>query len=484
MSDRLSTGIPGLDEVTGGGFLPARSYLVRGPPGAGKSLLGLHFLTAEGAGTPLFVNMGEPAGDVVENAASFGFDLDDVELVDLSPDVDAFVDRGTYSVFEPSEVEGAPVAREIADAVDEVEPDRVFVDPMTQLRYLAPDAHQFRQQVLSFLRYLKGQGATVLFTSQDSTSTPDDDLQFMSDGVVHLGRGEVRTIEVQKFRGSGFDGGAHTARITDEGMVVSPRLRPRDHSQAFEPVAVPSGVPELDELLHGGVDRGTVTIISGPTGAGKTTTATQFMKEAAGRGERSVIYSFEESRETLIHRSESLNIPVRAMLERDTLAIEEYGTRDRSVDEFTRQLRRDVEENDTRIVMLDAVDGFRQGLAGEDRDVAQELHDIGRYLKNVGVTAIFVNEVGSITGEFEATEENVSYIADNIIVLRYIELSGELRKAIGVLKKRTGDFERTLRELEMTQHGIKVGEPLTGLRGILTGTPEWTDDPGARDGRD
>jgi circadian clock protein KaiC len=484
VTDRLSTGIDGLDEITNGGFLAGRSFLVRGPPGAGKSLLGLHFLTAEAAATPLFVNMGEPAADVRENAASFGFDLD-VELLDLSPDADAFVDRETYTVFASGEVEGAPLAEEIGDAVEAVDPDRVFVDPMTQLRYLAPDAHQFRRQVLSFLRYLKGHGATVLFTSQDSPNTPDDDLQFMADGVVHLDRGSVRTVEVQKFRGSDFQSGSHTARITDEGLVVSPQLRPRAHSQTFEPVSIPSGVPELDELLQGGIDRGTVTIVSGPTGVGKTTTGTQFVKEAAGRGERSVIYSFEESRETLVHRSESLNIPVEAMLERETLAIEELGTRDRSVDEFTRQLRRDVEANGTRIVMIDGIDGFRQGLAGEGRDVARELHDIGRYLKNVGVTTILVNEVGTITGEFEATEENVSYLADNILFLRYVELRGELRKAVGVLKKRTGDFDRRLRKLEMTEHGVKVGEPLTGLRGILTGTPEWAGDgAGWNDGTD
>jgi KaiC/GvpD/RAD55 family RecA-like ATPase len=181
VTDRLSTGIDGLDEITNGGFLAGRSFLVRGPPGAGKSLLGLHFLTAEAAATPLFVNMGEPAADVRENAASFGFDLD-VELLDLSPDADAFVDRETYTVFASGEVEGAPLAEEIGDAVEAVDPDRVFVDPMTQLRYLAPDAHQFRRQVLSFLRYLKGHGATVLFTSQDSPNTPDDDLQFMADG--------------------------------------------------------------------------------------------------------------------------------------------------------------------------------------------------------------------------------------------------------------------------------------------------------------
>jgi circadian clock protein KaiC len=249
-------------------------------------------------------------------------------------------------------------------------------------------------------------------------------------------------------------------------------------------VAVPSGVTELDELLHGGVDRGTVTIVSGPTGVGKTTTGTQFMKTAAERGERSVIYSFEESRETLIHRSEALGMPVESMLQRGTLDIEEYGTRDRSVDEFTSQLRRDVEEHDTRIVMIDGVDGFRHGLAGDDRDVRQELHDVGRYLKNVGVTTVLVNEVGSITGEFRATEEALSYIADNILVMRYIEVRGELRKAVGVLKKRTGDFERTLRELELTADGIVVGDPLTGLRGILTGTPDWTDEEDRTDSPD
>ena len=337
--------------------------------------------------------------------------------------------------------------------IETLKPQRVFLDAMTQFRYLATDEFQFRKQVLSFLRFLLESGATVLFTSEGSDSAPDDDLQFMSDGVIHLDNNlEGRTIRVSKFRGFNYISGLHSLRLGDRGMVIFPRLKPESHRKEFAPVAIASGVPELDELLHGGLERGTVTILTGPTGVGKTTVGLQFMKEAAGRGERSVIYTFEEATENLLVRSEAVNIPVHAMMDRGTLCVTPIEPLLFSADEFANLVRQEVETKKARIVMIDSVAGYKVAMRGEN--LVRNLHSVCKYLQNMGVTIILVNEIEDITGNFRATDVGISYIADNIVFLRYIEIHGEMRKAIGVLKKRLSDFEKTLREIEITRYGI------------------------------
>ncbi|PSP90855.1 recombinase RecA [Halobacteriales archaeon QS_4_69_34] len=396
-------------------------------------------------------------------------------VLDLSPESEFFAGDQGYEVFESSEVERDPIVEAITDRVSSLGPDRVFVDPITQLRYLSTDEYQFRKQALSFMGLLAEQGATVLFTTQATASAPDDDLQFMSDGTIELGYASTgRSLSVPKFRGSATRSGDHVLTITDEGLVVYPELTPGEYGQEFGEEAISSGIPEADELFGGGLDRGTVTVISGPTGVGKTTTGTQFIKETASRGERSVIYLFEESEATFTRRSESVNIPVGEMGERETLRVEEVDSLAISPQEFSAMVRREVEEEGTELVMIDGIVGYKLALQGDEDELVAHLYALSRYLKNMGVTALMIEEIPSITGEFQATDVGISYLADNIVFLRHLELHGEMRKVIGVLKMRTSDFERTLREFKITQHGIKVGEPLTQLRGILTGTPEWT----------
>ncbi len=475
---RLSTGIPGLDEILQGGLLPRRTYLLRGGPGTGKTTLGFHFLTAGASRgeTALFISMGEPEAALRANAERLGFDLSGIHFLDLSPTPEFFVQVETYDLFAPAEVEREPTTQAIVEAVESLQPQRIFIDAMTQFRYLAADPFQYRKQVLSFLRFLVEKGGTVLFTSEAGPDAPDEDLQFLADGIIHLGyeRGE-RTISVTKFRGSPFLPGEHSMRITEKGMVVFPRLMPAAFRREFVMESISSGIPELDALLHGGIERGTVTIISGPTGVGKTTLGLQFMKEAAGRGERSVVYLFEEEPAVLVERARAISVPIDAMLRQGTLAVVRVEPLTYTPDEFARMVREEVEERDARIVMIDSVSAYRLSLRGED--LTTHLHALCKYMANMGVTVILVLEVEAVTGEFRATEQGVSYLADNIIFLRYLEVKGELRKAIGVLKKRTSDFEKTLREFEITRYGVKVGPPLTGLRGILTGTPEWVEVP-------
>ncbi|MFD1633852.1 ATPase domain-containing protein [Haloplanus ruber] len=478
-TSRLATGSAGLDEILHGGFVAERNYMFRGPAGSGKTILGFHFLQAgvENGETALFINLEEDLDDLRTNAAALGFDTDAIEFLDLSPSAEAFTEDDSYDIFGAAEVEQEPLTSEIVDTVAAVDPDRVVVDPLTQLRYLVADDYQFRKQVVGFMRYLKQQGATAVFTVQNTRELPTEDLEFIADGTIKLETAAYgRTITVPKFRGSTTRSGEHAYRITDDGIRVFPILEPSDHTADFPSEQLSSGISEIDNLLHGGLERGTVTVVSGPTGAGKTTLGTQFMKEAASRDERSVIYLFEENTETFLQRSAAIGIPVTEMIDRGTLSVREIEALELSPQEFASIVREDVEQNDTRIVMIDGIAGYRLTLRGEEDMILQRMHALGRYLKNAGVTTIFVDETTGVTGDFVATQENISYLADNIVFLRHLELHGELRKAIGVLKKRTSDFERTLREFDITADGIRVGDPLTQMRGILGGTPELLDE--------
>ncbi|MEF8757044.1 MAG: ATPase domain-containing protein [Halobacteriales archaeon] len=476
--ERLSTGLPALDDVLDGGLVRNRNLLLRGPPGAGKTLFGLHFLAegVENGKTALYINLGEPTEYVKETAAHFGLHPDDVHFHDLSPSQGEFDDAETYTLFASAEVEQPSFVEAMRASIEDLQPDRVLLDPITELRYLTTDDRQFRKRILSFLDYLKANDATVVLTSQAAETTPDDDLQFLTDAVITLETGlEGRSLFVSKFRGSSFQRGRHTYEITDDGLTVWPKLQPSPRETDFAKEKLSSGVPELDSLLNGGLETGTVTFLSGPTGAGKTTTGLQFLKEAVAGGTESVLYSFEESANTIFERSGAINLPIEAMVEREQLSIVEILPDQYAVDEFTAMVRSAVEDDGAELVMIDGIQGFKSNLRAAGVPPDKTLLRLGRYLRSRGVSTIVTNEVHNVTGEFRATEEQTSNLADNIVFLRHVEFDGEIRKVIGVLKMRTSDFERTLRQLEITEHGLKVGEPLPGMRGILTGTPELAD---------
>ncbi|MCL9814076.1 ATPase domain-containing protein [Natranaeroarchaeum aerophilus] len=476
---RVSTGIDGADDVLHGGFVSNSSTLVRGSPGAGKTIFGLHFLAEGVAGgeDTLYINLGEPKEYLRQTAAAFGLDLDTVTFLDLSPSADQFRKSESYDLFLSSEVEQPALIDTLRSEVESVSPDRVVVDPVTELKYLSSEEHQFRTQILSLLDLLKSEGATVLLTSQAAPSVADDDLQFLADAVINLhtenGR---RRLQVPKLRGSGSERGPHTVTITGTGMHVWPRLAPADHGRDAPLGRLASGVDGLDGLINGGLTTGTVTFLSGPTGVGKTTLGLQFLTAAARGDRRAVLYSFEEARKTMLTRADEIGIPAREMVEEGLLRIESVDPDELTVDEFTSQLETHVTEGDTEVVMIDGVTGFARSLGGVDDDGTEQLVRIGRYLRNMGVTAIISNEVHQITGSFRATEQQLSHLADNIIVLRHVEHDSELRKVIGVLKMRASDCAPTIQELMISEDGISVGEPLSGMRGILTGTPDWDDD--------
>ncbi len=472
MENIISTGIPGLDEILNGGLLKKRAYLLRGGPGVGKTTFGFHFLL-QGIkeGEPvLFITLGEPKEQLIANASMLGLDLEKVNFLDLSPSPDFFAQIESYDIFSPADVEREPVTQNIIDAVEKIKPKRVFIDSMTQFRYLAPDTYQFRKQVLSFIRYLTQNDATVLFTSEASGEAPDDDLMFLSDGIINLiSKENTRYVCVSKLRGGNFLSGLHSYVIKHGGVTVYPRLIPEDYGIEFKHEILSSGIPEIDQMLHGGLERGTTTIISGPSGVGKSTFSMVFLKEAAGRGENSVIYSFEETEEKILSRCESVNIPARAMVKNGRLKIRHIEPLTILPEEFANVVRQDVVGYGAKVVSIDSTSGFEVSIGGENP--REHLHAICRYLTHMGVMVLLPTEIKEITGTFKITDHHISYLADNIIYLRYLEIKGQLKRAVGVLKKRLSDFEKTLREYEITKYGIKVGEPLTNLRNILSGTP-------------
>jgi circadian clock protein KaiC len=405
--------------------------------------------------------------------------MDRIAFLDLSPISTQFADSPDYDIFPPSDVEREPLARRIREHVTQVGPSRVFVDGMTQLRQLSPNAFQFRKESTAFLRFLSELKCTVLLTSE-SNEGPDDDLQFIADGVVTLeSTAGQRRMMVTKFRGSDFRAGYHTLRLSNKGMEVFPRLLPEDFSLPFNPEAIPSGVHELDVMLHGGLERGTISIVTGPSGVGKTTFGMQFVTAAAARGERAAVYVFEEPAASLLKRCGAIGIEAEKRIAEGMLSVVQVEPLRFTADEFALMVRDEVEKRRARIIMLDSVSGYR--LSVRDEDLVTHLHALAKYLQNMGVAVLLINEVEAITGDFRVTDVGVSYMADNIVFMRYLELRGEMSKALGVLKKRLSDFEKTVRELRITARGIEIGQPLTGLRGILSGVPVLDD--GAREAR-
>lgn len=477
---RLSSGTSGLDKILNGGLIQKNTYLIRGGPGTGKTTLGIHFL-CEGIKNKeksLFISFSEAVDKISYDASQKDFEIGEINFLDLTPSAEEDIEEIDHNVFPSSEVEQPSLISEITSKIKEVRPHRIFFDGITQLYYLATDTYLFRKQIISLIKFAVNHGATVMLSSEASNSVNDDDLQFMCDGVINLEfNGDTRHIIVTKFRGSDFKQGFHSIKLSSSGMIVYPKLDLNDLTQNFAQDILTSGVPELDELLHGGIEKGNTTVISGPTGVGKTTLAVQFAKEASGRGERSVIYTFEESESSLMQRCEGINIPIKKMMDHESLSIVKINPLEYTPDQFAHHIRKDIEENNTQIIILDSISGyllsFIQNSDEELYNMSRHIHSISEYLKNMGVTLLLTNEVHNITGDFKVSEYGISYLADNIIFLRYLEVKGEMRKAIGVLKKRQSDFEKSLRELNITSYGIKVGLPLEELRGILTGNPNF-----------
>ena len=474
----LSTGIEGLDKVLRGGLIPERFYLLRGGPGTGKTTLGLHFLIEglENKEKILLVTMTEDIEKIKDDGKKYDFPMDKINYIDLSPGADFFSANKDYDLFSSSQNEQKPLLEKLTQKIDELKPDRIFFDGFTQLKYLSSDNFKFRKQILSFMQFVKKYNSTILLTSEVGVSNPDDDLQFMVDGIINiLYEHQNHYLEITKYRGSSFQRGKHTMKFKKDGIKIYPQLELKKTNFDYETEVFSFGVPEIDKLLHGGIEKGTTTIISGPTGVGKTTLGTQFVKANGDHDLRSIIYTFEESYKTLMERSKSIKIPLQQLKNDNKVFIKEISPLEYTPAEFAYEVSRDVKEKDISIVLLDSIAGYflTFNSLNETQKMITGIHYLCEHLKAQEITVLLINEQKMITGDFQATDTETSFIADNLIFLRYLEINGRLKKAIGVLKKRMSSFENTLRDFAITDTGIKVGEPLEDLRGVLSGNPEF-----------
>ena len=477
---RAGSGVPGLDELLQGGFVHGRMYLVAGEPGTGKTTVGYHFLESglRDGETGLYIHGEESRAEILENAAQFGIDIADASFLDLGPDPDFFTEDPSYDLVSADEIEEKRYTRSIREKIQETDPSRVVLDPITQLKYIESSEHHYRKRLLSFIRFLKDRGITVVATATtDATEASETEIRSLSDGVVQLyRRREGRRIEVGKHRGVGQVDGTHGLAIRSAGVEVFPQITPQPNELAFDPVSLGSGVPELDELTGGGFESGTVTFLAGPPGVGKTTLSGLYAIQAATEGRRAVIYLFEEREQTFVRRCRSLGMPIDDSREQGLLTIETIDPLTMSAEEFARGVRDDVEGEGAEVVVIDGVGGYTTSIQGTTDELRHDLHALTRYLSHNEVATFVTDATHRITGIESATSSQISPIADNLLFLSYIELDGSLRKVVGVLKKRAGRFEHTLREFEITTDGIRVGEPLTGFRGIVSGVPQTSAD--------
>lgn len=484
-SDLISTGNAGLDTVLAGGLPANRLYLLEGMPGSGKTTLALQFLRdAVAAGEPaLYITLSETTEELTVVASSHGWTTDGLSIFEFNSASDVLGAGREQSILHPWEVELGEIVRLIQDQVERIQPKRVVFDSLSELRLLAQDSLRYRRQVLALKQYFAGRAITVLLVDDMSGSKDGRDTQLHSlcHGVITLERLTLefgparRRLQVQKLRGVNFIAGYHDFVIRRGGLDIFPRLIASDHQVEFEPGPIPSGVAELDALLDGGPGRGTSTLITGPAGTGKTTIALRYIQAACARGERCTIYEFDERVATLLVRSEAFGMDIKAYLSAGLLKVEQIDPAELSPGEFAARVRREVEDRDCRMIVIDSLNGYLAAMPQEQQLILQ-IHELLSYLSQRGVITFLINPQQGLVGTM-VTNLNISYVADTVLLLRFFEAGGRIRKAISVLKNRGGAHEDTIRELRIDTLGVRIGAPLTEFRGVLTGTPEYTGAP-------
>ena len=477
-SERVSTGIEGLDFILKGGLPKDRLYLLQGNPGTGKTTMGLQFLLeGETQGeTSLYITLSESRDELIAVGKSHRLDLEKLNIFDLTISGDSLRDDSRYTVFHPSEVELDETTKKILNEVERINPSRIVFDSLSEMRMLASEPLRFRRQILALKQYFNGRQCTVMMLDDLTVQSSQRQLESIAHGVITLEYvpteyGKQRhNLRVVKMRGVNFQSGSHDFNIETGGIIVFPRLGSSDITTPFEAGTITTEMGDLEQLL-GGLDYGTSTIFTGPAGIGKSTMALMYACTAAKNGERSAIYLFDEAAETLFKRTDALGLNVKEYVEAGLINIRQIKLAELTPGELAYMVSEEVEKNNTRMVVIDSVNGYLMSTP-QERFLMMQFHELLGYLNRRGVVSILVVGQYGLVGTMRSPVD-MSYLADTVVLLRYFEAEGEVRQAISVLKKRTGKHERTIREFRIDEGGIHLGQPLVDFRGVLTGVPVY-----------
>jgi circadian clock protein KaiC len=471
------TGISGLDDVLSGGLTKNRIYLVTGDPGVGKTTLSLHFLL-EGARLGekvLYITLSETRDEIKAVAASHGWSLDAIEIFEYSAAA-RLDDAEDSTIFHPSEVELGEATRTMVQQIDRLQPQRVVIDSLSEVRLLAQNALRYRRQILALKHYFSGKNCTVLLLDDKDGASGDMQLMTLAHGVILLDQlapmygAERRRLRVSKLRGVKYRGGFHDFLIRTGGLEVFPRLVAAEHHQPTPMRQLASGITAVDSLLGGGIDRGTSTLIMGPAGSGKSALAGQYAVAAAKRGENAAIFLFDESRATMLARAAGIRLETQRYIDSGHITVQQIDPAEVPPGEFAHLVREVVETRNISVLIIDSLNGYMNAMP-EERFLMIQMHELLTYLGQQGVATLLIVAQHGLMGSTMASPVDVSYLADCVVLLRYFENSGEIRKAISVVKKRSGAHEKAIRPLTISSEGLTVGPPLTEFRGVMSGTP-------------
>lgn len=475
----LSTGIPGLDNILGGGLLKDRIYLIEGEPGTGKTTTGLQFLVAgaQKGESVVYITLAETAAELEGVAQSHGWELGGIHIHEVLPPENLLTPEAEYTMFHPSEVEMGTTTQMILSVIEKLRPTRVVIDSLSELQLLADTPLRYRRQVLALKLFFASRSCTVMLLDDRTAAGIDLQVRSIAHGVITLDQSvkeygaERRRIRVVKYRGVAFRGGMHDYDIQHGGLCVYPRLVAAESRVMGKRVQLRSGLVELDTLLGGGLEEGTSTLIAGPPGTGKSSLAAQFVTAAAARGQTSAMFLFEEAANNLLNRADGLGMEIREPYESGALSIQQIDPAELSPGEFASVVCQAADRG-CKVVVIDSINGYLNAMPDE-RFLSTHLHELLTYLGQRGVVTILVGVQQGMLGGQMSTAVDASYLADNILMLRYFEHDSEVKQAVSVFKKRGSMHERTIREFSMSPNGIHVGMPLRGFRGILTGVPVY-----------
>jgi circadian clock protein KaiC len=478
IAEKAKTGIWGLDNILSGGFSRGHVFLVEGAPGTGKTTIALQFLMegAKAGEKCLYITLSETEQELRDGATSHGWALDDrIEVFELLPPESLLDSDQQQSLLYSSDLELGETTKQIFEAVDRARPSRVVLDSLSEIRLLAQSSLRYRRQILAIKHYFAKFGTTVLLLDDLTAELADKTVHSVAHGVLRLEElapaygAERRRARVIKYRGVKYRGGYHDVTITTGRLNVFPRLVASEYRSSFVRVTMASGIPELDRLLGGGIEAGSSTLILGPAGTGKSLLAITFIVAAVARGEKAALFVFDEELGLLFARMKVLGIDLEAMRDAGSLFIDQVDAAELSPGEFAHRVRKRVDDDHIKTVVIDSLNGYQAAMP-EENSLILHMHELLQYLNRRGAATFMTVAQHGLVGDMKAPVD-VTYLADTVILLRYFEALGTVRRAMSIIKKRTGAHESTIREYRIDNRGLTIGDPLDGFQGVLRGVP-------------